>query len=68
MLGLYIDTLIIGRIFCNMLSLLNKLTLRKELQIRTKIKITTTTKQKTHTNPCQSRESNPGPIAPQSNA
>jgi len=32
MLGLYLYTLIIGHKSCNMLSILNKLTLQKELQ------------------------------------
>ena len=32
MLGLYLYTLIIGQKSCNMLSILNKLTLQKELQ------------------------------------
>ena len=32
MLGLYLYTLIIGHKSCNMLSILNKLTLKKELQ------------------------------------
>ena len=32
MLGLYLYTLIIGDKFCNMLSILNKLTLQKKLQ------------------------------------
>ena len=30
--GLYFDTLIIGKIFCNMLSIRNELTLQRELQ------------------------------------
>ena len=52
MLGLYLYTLIIGQKSCNMLSILNKLTLQKELQncvtnnFGTKSKNTTTTKQK----------------------
>jgi len=33
MLGLYLYTLIIGHESCNMLNILNKLTLQKELQI-----------------------------------
>jgi len=32
MLGLYLDTLTIGHTSCNMISMLNKLTLQKELQ------------------------------------
>jgi len=32
MLGLYLDTLIIDNKFCNMLSILNELTLEKDLQ------------------------------------
>ena len=32
MLGLYLYTLTIGHKFCNMLSMLNKLTLQQELQ------------------------------------
>ena len=53
MLGLYLYTLIIGHKSCNMLSIINKLTLQKELQnfmtnnvFWTKSKNTTTTKQK----------------------
>jgi len=32
MLGMYLDTLIIGHTFCSMLSILNKITLQMELQ------------------------------------
>ena len=54
MLGRYLYTLIIGHKSCNMLSMLNKLTLKKELQtlvtnnvfLDKKSKDTTTTKQK----------------------
>ena len=35
MLGLYLDTLIIGQKCCNMLSILNKLVLQKELHFLT---------------------------------
>ena len=73
MLGLYLYTFIIGHTSCNMLSMLNKLTLNKELQtlvtdnvfLNKKRKHTTTTKQKIkHKNPCRSRELNPGPLSP----
>ena len=66
MLGLYLFTLIKGHKYCNMLSILNELTLVKELQnfvtmfFWKKSKITTTTK---HKNPCQSRELKPGALA-----
>ena len=54
MLGLYRNTLIIGHKSCNMLGILNKLTLHKKLQncvtnnvfLDKKSKNTTTTKQK----------------------
>jgi len=57
MLGLYLYTLIIGHKSCNMLSILNKLTLQKKLQkkltnnvvLDKKSKNTTTTKQKYQT-------------------
>ena len=69
MLGLYLYTFIIGHKSCNMLSIINKLTLQKELQNFAKSKNTTTTKQKIkHKNPCRSRESKPGPLAPKANA
>jgi len=68
MLGLY--TLIIGHTFCNMLSMLNKLTLNKELQTLVTNNVFLDIKLKTqpqknikHKNPCRSRELNPGPIA-----
>jgi len=72
MLGLYLDTLIIGHKLCNMLRILNELTLQRELQnfvtnnvFLTKNKTTATTKHKIkQKNHCQSRESNPVPLAP----
>jgi len=60
MLGLYLCTLIIGHKSCNMLSILNKLTLQKELHnfvknvfflTKSTFKNTTTTKQKLNINP-----------------
>ena len=58
MLGLYLYFLIIGHIYCNMLSMLNKLPLKKELQkivennvFWIKSKNTTTTKQKSNIKP-----------------
>jgi len=58
MLGLYLDTLIIGHEFC---SILNKFTLQKEMQKKyDKVKTTTKTK---HKYTCLSRELNPGPLA-----
>ena len=59
-----------------MLSILNELTLQNELQIFvannmfwTKICKTTTTKHTIrHKNPCQRRDSNPGPLAPVADA
>jgi len=72
MLGLYLYTLIIGHKSCNMLSILNKLTLQKKLQsfvtnevfLDKKVK-TQTTKQKIKQKiPCWSRALNPGPLAP----
>jgi len=33
MIGLYLDTLILGHTFCNMLSIINELILHKKLQI-----------------------------------
>ena len=71
MLGLYLCSLIIGHKSCNMLSILNKLTLRKELQnfvtnnvFWAKNKNTPITKQKIkHKNPCRSRKLNPRPLA-----
>jgi len=77
MLGLYLYTLIFGHKSCNILSILNKLTLQKEFQnfvtktcvFWTKSKNTTTTKPKIkHKNPCRSRELNPGPLAPKADA
>ena len=62
--------LLIGHKSCNMLSMLNKLTLQKELQIpsnvfMTKNKNTKTTKQKSkHNKPCRNRELNTGPLEP----
>ena len=65
MIGLYLYTLIIGHKSCNMLSILNKLTLQEKLQtfminnvfLDKKSKNTTTTKQKIkHKNPCRSQE------------
>jgi len=67
---MYLDTLIIGHKLCNMLRILNELTLQKELQnfvtnlcfgdfFFYKIK---------HKNHCQSQESNPAPFAPQTYA
>jgi len=51
MLYLYLYTLIISHKSCNILSILNKLTL-----------------QKMYTNPCRSRELNPGPITQKADA
>ena len=77
MLGLYLYTLIIGHKSCNMLSILNKLTLQKKLQtfvinnvfLNKKGKNTTITKQKfKHKNPCRSRGLNSGPLAPNADA
>jgi len=60
-----------------MLSMLNKLTLKKEMQtlvtnyvfLDKKSKHTTTTKQNIkHNNPCRSRELNQGPLAPTADA
>ena len=76
MLGLYLDTRIIGYKYCSMLSILFKLTLQKECQtivtnnlFWTKNKTTSSTKQNIkHKNPCQSQESNTEPLAPQSDA
>jgi len=73
------DIRIIGHNLCSLLSILNELMFQKELKKNmtnsvfwTKIykKKTTTTKQKKANikNYCQSRESNPGPIAPLSDA
>ena len=73
MLGLYHYTLIIGHKSCNMLSILNKLTLSNELQtfvtnnvfLDKKSKNTTTTEHKIKLkNPCRSRGLNQGPLAP----
>ena len=75
MLGRYLYTLIIGHKSCNMLSMLNKLTLKKELQtlvtnnVFLDKKVKTQPKQKIkHKNPCRSRELNPGPLAPKADA
>jgi len=73
MLGLYLDTLKLGHNYCNMLSLCNELTWLKELQtFVTKVcfflkskNITTTKHRSKHKIISQSRESNPGPLAPQ---
>jgi len=62
MLGLYLDTLIIGQTLCNILSILSELTLQKELQIseqQQQIKLK---------NPCQSIDSNAGPFAPKADS
>jgi len=73
MLGLYLHTLKIGQKYCNMLSILDKLTLQKKLQnlvtnnvFWTKSINTTTTKQKKSNikTLCRGRELNPGPLAP----
>ena len=69
---MYRYNLIIGPKSCNMLILLNKLTLPKELQhfvtnnvLLEKSKSTTTTKQNIkHKNACRSRELKPGPLEP----
>jgi len=77
MLGLYPYILIIGHKSCNMLSILNKLTLQKKLQnfvtnnvfFNKKVKTTTTTKQKIkYKDPYWSQELNPGPLAPKADA
>ena len=77
MLGLCLYTLIIGHKYCNMFSILNKLTLQKELQnfvtnnvlFDKTLKNTKTAKQKIkHKNACRSRELNPGPLAPKAGA
>ena len=72
MLGLYIDTIIIGHKLNSTLRILNELPLQKELQnfmTNDALRKKTTTKQKDKVkNPCQTWESNPGPHAPQSDA
>jgi len=75
MLGLYHHTLKIGHTYCNMLSILNNLTLQRELQkcatnnvFWTKSKSLTTTLNIKHKNPCWSRVLNPGPLAPKVDA
>jgi len=76
MLGLYLYTLIISHKFYKMLSTLKQITLQKDLQnfvtnsvLWTTRKSTTTTKQKIkHENPGRSWESNPGPLAPKTDA
>jgi len=72
MLGLYLYTLILGHKSCNMLSILNRLTLQKELQMCvtcnvfwTKSKNTTAKKQNIkHKNPLPEPGIEPGPLAP----
>jgi len=73
MLGLYLYTLIIGHKSCNMLSILNKLTLQKKLQTfeindvflnKTSKNTTIKNKKIKHKKPCRSRGLNPGPLAP----
>ena len=73
MLCLYIDTLLIDYTFYSIYSILNELTLHKVLQNFMTNNVfgyknnTTTTKQKSkHEHPCQSRESNPEHLSPQS--
>jgi len=70
---MYLYTLIIGHKSCNILSILNKLKLKKELQtvvtnnliFENKVE----TKQKIkHKNACRSWGLNPGPIAPKADA
>jgi len=52
-----------------MLSILNKLILKKELlHFVTKSQNTTTKQKIKHENPCPSRELNPAPVAPQADA
>jgi len=75
MLGLYLDTLIIGHNFCSMISIIKWInSAKKELPKKyvkmlfgQKINKNTITKQtkKTHKN-CQSQELNLGPLVPQS--
>ena len=76
MLSLYLYILIISHRSCNMLDILNTLTLNKDLQtcvinnvLMDKSKNTTTTKQKIkHKNTCRSRELIPGLLAPKADA
>jgi len=76
MLGLYHYTIIIGHKSCNMLSILNKLTLQKKLEnfvtnnvfFDKKVKTTTTKQKIKHKNPCRSQEMNLGPLTPKVNA
>ena len=72
-LGLYLYTLIIGHTFCNMLSMLNKLTLNREWQtlvtdnafLNKKVKTQPQQNKKIkHKNPCRVRELNPEPLSP----
>jgi len=73
---LYLETRILGRKCRNMLSIVNELTLQKELQhfvtkkcfFLQKSKNTTTKHKLKHKNPCRSRKSNAGRLAPQSDA
>jgi len=74
---LYLYTLFIGHKSCNMLGILNKLTLQKKLQNFVtnnvfwdkKSRNTTITKKEIkHENPCRSRGLNPGPLAPNADA
>ena len=66
-LCLYLNTLIIGHKLCNLLGILNKLTL--QICFGQKSKTTTTTKHNIkHNNPRQSLEWNPEPLAPQMDA
>ena len=73
MLGLY---LIIGHKSCNMLGLLNKLTLQKKSQnvwtnyvfLNKKVKAQQQNKKIKHKNPCRSRELNPEPLTPKADA
>ena len=77
MLGLYLDTLIMGQNFCNMY-LVYEMNLRCKSKYKflrqimcfgQKSKNTTTIKQKIeHKNPCRNRKSNRGPLAPQMDA
>jgi len=76
MLGLYLYTLIIGHKSCNMLGILNKLTLQKNFQNGIKNDVFWTIKKKhnnnktkiKHKNHYRSRELNPGPLAPKAYA
>ena len=73
MLGLYLFTLIISQEICSMLSIRNVLTLHEELQnfmkimyLWTKISQQKQKRKNANKHPCQSRNSSPGPLAPQS--